>query len=112
MARLRLLLRPWERWACVALNVLPLPGLGAVLAGWRNAHTTLRRDGALQMALVAFGAWPLIVPGAVGLGWAAWTAVRMGQADLRRMPPRDAPDPAEAPAAPAAGKAAGRPRRP
>lgn len=91
--RLRLLLRPWERVACAALNVLPLPGLGAVLAGWRNAHTTLRRDGALQVALVAFGSWPLVVPGAAGLAWAIWTAVRIARAELAPLPPRDAPAP-------------------
>jgi hypothetical protein len=91
--RLRLLLRPWERVACAALNVAPLPGLGALLAGWRNAHTTLRRNGALQMALVAFGAWPLVVPGAAGLLWAVWDAVRIAQARLKPLPPRDAPMP-------------------
>jgi hypothetical protein len=90
---LRLLLRPWERTAFAVLNVLPLPGLGAVLAGWRNAHTTLRRNGILQMVLVVFGSWPLVVPGAIGLGWAVWDAVRIGQARIR-MPPRNAPTPA------------------
>ena len=102
--RLRLLLRPWERAACAVLNVVPLPGLGALVAGWRNAHTTLRRDGALQMALVVFGAWPLVVPGAIGFAWAVWDAIRIAQADLRRLPPRDAP----APAASAPPKAARR----
>jgi hypothetical protein len=96
MARLRLLLRPWERWTFAAVNVLPLPGLGAVLAGWRNAHTTLRRNGLMQMALVVFGAWPLIVPGVAGFAWAIWDAVRIAQAHLRPLPPRDAPDPAQA----------------
>jgi hypothetical protein len=94
MARLRLLLRPWERTTAAILNVVPLPGLGALLAGWRNAHTSLRRNGALQMALVVFGAWPLIVPGAIGFGWAVWDAVRIARADLRRLPPPDAPAPA------------------
>ena len=93
MARLRLLLRPWERWTYAALNVLPLPGLGALLAGWRNPHTRLVRNGALQMTLVVLGAWPLIVPGAIGLAWAAWDAVRIGQARLLPLPPRDAPTP-------------------
>lgn len=97
MARLRLLLRPWERTAAAILNVVPLPGLGALLAGWRNAHTTLRRNGALQMALVVLGAWPLIVPGVLGLGWAVWDTVRIARADLRRPPPADAPDPATVP---------------
>lgn len=98
MARLRLLLRPWERTAAAILNVVPLPGLGAVLAGWRNAHTTLRRNGALQMTLVVFGAWPLVVPGAIGFAWAVWDTVRIARADLRRFPPKDAPmPPASAP---------------
>jgi hypothetical protein len=90
MARLRLLLRPWERWACVALNVLPLPGLGALLAGLRNPHTRLLRNGILQLVLVVLGAWPLIVPGVLGFAWAVWDAVRIGQARIR-MPPADAP---------------------
>jgi hypothetical protein len=96
MARLRLLLRPWERTAAAILNVVPLPGLGAVLAGWRNAHTTLRRNGALQMALVVFGAWPLVIPGIIGLTWAVWDTVRIAQADLAALPPKDAPEPAQA----------------
>lgn len=104
MDRLRLVLRPWERTAAAILNVVPLPGAGAIAAGWRNAHTTLRRNGALQLALVVLGAWPLILPGAVGLAWAAWDAVRIARADLRHLPPRDAP----APAASAPPKAARR----
>ncbi|HUR26468.1 MAG TPA: hypothetical protein VM327_10690 [Candidatus Thermoplasmatota archaeon] len=91
MARLRLLLRPWERTAAAILNVFPLPGLGALLAGWRNAHTTLRRNGALQMVLVLLGSWPLIVPGIVGLAWAIWDTVRIARADLRDPPPRAEP---------------------
>lgn len=93
MARLRLLLRPWERTACAILNLVPLPGLGALLAGWRNAHTTLRRDGILQLVLVVFGSWPLILPGALGFLWAAWSTIQIAHADLRRMPARDAPQP-------------------
>lgn len=84
--RLRLQLRPWERTLCAVLNVLPVPGTGAILAGWRNPHTHLLRRGILQMVLVVFGAWPLIVPGAIGLAWAAWDAVRMGQARLVPLP--------------------------
>lgn len=92
MARLRLLLRPWERTLYAALNVLPLPGAGAIVVGWRNPHTSLRRNGLMQLALVLFGAWPLVVPGALGLAWAVWDAVRIGRARIR-MPPRDAPGP-------------------
>lgn len=84
--RLRLQLRPWERRLCVALNVVP-PGVGAILAGWRNPHTRLLRHGVVQLVLVAFGAWPLIVPGAIGLAWAVWDAVRIGQARLVPLPP-------------------------
>jgi hypothetical protein len=69
-----LILSPAGRIACTVLNIVPLPGLGAVIAGWRNPHTKLRRDGALQLALVLFGSWPLIVPGVAGLVWACFTA--------------------------------------
>jgi hypothetical protein len=93
MDRLRLVLRPWERATLAVLNVLPLPGLGAVLAGWRNAHTTLRRNGFLQFTLVLFGSWPLVVPGALGLLWALWDAVRIARSDLQRLPSREAAPP-------------------
>ena len=86
--RLRLLLRPWERAACAVLNLVPLPGTGALLAGWRNAHTTLRRNGALQLALVVLGSWPLILPGAAGFLWAAWDTIRIAHADLGPLPPK------------------------
>jgi hypothetical protein len=85
--RLRLQLRPWERTLYTILNVVPLPGAGAVWVGWRNPHTRLLRRGILQMVLVVFGAWPLIVPGAIGLAWAVWDAVRIGQARLVALPP-------------------------
>ena len=85
--RLRLQLRPWERTLCAVLNVVPVPGTGAILAGWRNPHTHLLRRGILQMVLVIFGAWPLIVPSAIGLAWAVWDAVRIGQARLVPFPP-------------------------
>jgi hypothetical protein len=45
------------------------------------------------MALFVLGAWPLIVPGAIGLAWAVWDTVRIAQADLRRLPPADAAEP-------------------
>lgn len=96
MDRLRLVLRPWERTAGAILNVLPLPGAGALAVGWRNAHTTLRRNGALQMALVVLGAWPLVIPGAIGFAWAVWDAVRIAQARIRMPGPAEAPPP-EAP---------------
>lgn len=101
MARLRLLLRPWERTACAILNVVPLPGVGAMLVGWRNAHTRLLRNGVLQAVLVLFGSWPLIVPGILGLAWAAWDTTRIAKADLGRLPPRgaEAPTPSAPPKA-------------
>ena len=107
MDRLRLVLRPWERWLYAVLNVLPLPGVGAIVVGWRNPHTRLRRNGLMQAALVVFGAWPLVVPGALGLGWAVWDAVRIGRARIR-MPPRNAPGPDQLAAAPPPPKAARR----
>jgi hypothetical protein len=88
--RLRLLLRPWERTACAVLNLVPLPGLGAVLAGWRNAHTTLRRNGLLQLGLVVLGSWPLVVPGVAGVLWAAWDTIRIAHADLSPLPSKAA----------------------
>jgi hypothetical protein len=88
-----LLLSPSARWTLLALNLVPLPGLGAAIAGWRNPHTRLLRNGLMQLTLVVLGSWPLIVPGAIGLAWAVWDAVRIGQAQLRRLPPRDAPAP-------------------
>lgn len=68
-----------ERWriVCVALNVLPLPGVGAILAGHWNPHTKLRGKGIAQLLLVVFGSFPLIVPGAIGLVWACYTSFWM-----------------------------------
>lgn len=91
--RLRLRISPGARWTLCALNVLPLPGLGAVILGWRNPHTGLLQRGLLQLVLVLFGSWPLVIPGAIGLAWAAWDAVRIGQARLLPLPPRDVATP-------------------
>jgi len=85
-ARLRLQLRPWERGLLVLLQVVP-PGLGAVVAGWRNPHTRLLARGGAQLVLFVFGAYPLVLPGAVGLAWAVWDAVRIAQAALVPLPP-------------------------
>lgn len=85
--RLRLQLRPWERTLYSALNVVP-PGVGAMVVGWRNPHTRLLRNGALQLGLVAFGAWPLVLPGAVGMAWAIVDAVRIAKAGLVALPPK------------------------
>ncbi|HEX2066523.1 MAG TPA: hypothetical protein VHI93_06905 [Candidatus Thermoplasmatota archaeon] len=91
MARLRLQLTPGARLALGLLNVLPLPGAGAIAAGWRNPHTRLLARGAAQVALVAFGSYPLILPGVAGLAWAVADGVRILRADLLPLPPRDAP---------------------
>lgn len=91
MRPLRLQLTPGGRIALGALNVLPLPGLGATVAGWRNPHSRLLPHGASQMALVALGSYPLVLPGAVGLLWAIVDAVRILRADLAPLPPRAPP---------------------
>jgi len=83
---LRLQLRPWQRTALAILNIVP-PGVGAIVAGWRNPHTRLLRNGVVQFVLVAFGAWPLVFPGIIGLAWAIWDAVRIFQARLVSLPP-------------------------
>jgi hypothetical protein len=88
--RLRLQLRPSQRTAFAILNVIP-PGLGAILAGWRNPHTRLARNGALQLVLVAFGSWPLVLPGAIGFTWAGYDAWRIGKARLVPASPNEAP---------------------
>lgn len=69
------------------LNVVPIPGAGAVAAGWRNPHTTLMRNGFLQFGLVLFGSWPLIVPGVAGLAWACYDAWRIATAEPLPLPP-------------------------
>ncbi len=92
--RLALRVSPGARWALCILNVLPVPGVGAAVLGWRNPHTRLLRNGLMQLTLVVLGAWPLVVPGAIGLAWAIWDAVRIGKAHLLPLPPRAAPTPA------------------
>lgn len=91
--RLRLRSPDWLRWTCFALTLLPLPGLGAAVLGWRNPHTRLLGHGLMQMTLVLFGSWPLVVPGAIGLAWAAWDAVRIAKARLLPLPPKGGADP-------------------
>lgn len=65
-----------ERWriACTALNILPIPGVGAIIAGHRNPHSRLRGKGVAQLVLVVFGSFPLIIPGVIGFVWACYTA--------------------------------------
>lgn len=84
--RLALRVSPAFRWTCFAVTLVPLPGLGAALLGWRNPHTRLLQRGLLQTALVVFGSWPLVIPGAIGLAWAVWDAVRIARADLLPLP--------------------------
>lgn len=88
MRRLRLMLRPGARIALAVLNAIPLPGLGALVAGFRNPHTTLRRNGALQMTLVLLGSYPVIIPGAIGFAWAVFDAVRIMNAQEIPRPPK------------------------
>lgn len=57
------------------LNIVPVPGIGAIIAGYRNPHSPLLRHGIAQALLVAFGSWPLILPGLIGLAWAIRTAM-------------------------------------
>lgn len=94
--RLRLRTSNAARWTLFALTLLPLPGVGAAILGWRNPHTRLLQRGLLQAALVLFGSWPLVVPGAIGLAWAVWDAVRIAQARLLRLPPKGGVDPVAA----------------
>lgn len=114
MQRLRLASGPRARTAFACLNVLPLPGLGALLAGWRNPHTDLRRNGALQLLLLA-GAYPWIVPGLAALVWGTYDALRIAKADLvppeARAAPRVPAEPASAPPLPPAATAARAPSR-
>lgn len=75
----RLVLSPAWRIACIVLQVVPVPGVGAIIAGIKNPHSGLRGRGIAQAALVVFGSWPLIIPGAAGLIWAIVDAVRIGR---------------------------------
>lgn len=59
----------------MTLQVVPLPGVGAIIAGIKNPHTPLLKHGIAQLTLIFFGSWPLIVPGAAGLIWAIVDAV-------------------------------------
>ena len=92
--------RPWllaPRWkpAVVVLQVFPLPGVGAIVAGNRNPHSGLTARGVAQLVLVVFGTYPLLVGGVAGLGWAIYDAVRIGRfarpPGPRSVPTRDAP---------------------
>lgn len=90
---MHLVLSPAQRVALPVLNVLPLPGVGAVWTGIKNPHSRYLWRGVGQIVLVLFGSWPLIVPGAAGLAWAVWDAVQIRRQSVD--PPawsRPAPD--------------------
>lgn len=70
----RPLLTERMRVVCVVLNIIPIPGLGAIIAGWKNPHSRLLGKGIAQSILVIFGTYPLIVPGVIGFLWACCTA--------------------------------------
>ncbi len=77
-------MRPWLlgprlKPAVVTLQVFPLPGVGAIIAGIRNPHSGLLGRGIAQTALIVFGSYPLLIPGAAGLGWAIVDAIRIGK---------------------------------
>ena len=95
--QLSLLLSPTARAVCAVMNLVPIAGVGAAVAGWRNPHTRLLRNGVLQCLLVLFGSWPLIVPGVIGFAWAGWDTWRIATATLRRLPPRGGVDPEATP---------------
>ena len=85
-----LLLGPRWKIACIVLQVLP--GVGAIVAGSKNPHSRYLGRGVAQLVLVVFGAWPLIIPGAVGLTWAWFDAYRIGR-DARPPGPMSRPTP-------------------
>ncbi len=78
---MQLLGAPKLRPLWVALQVLPIPGLGAIVVGTHNPHTRLRRNGTAQLLLVLLGSWPLVLPGLAGLAWAIRDAIYIAQAD-------------------------------
>ncbi len=79
MVHPRLVLSPTWKWVCTVLQIVPLPGVGAIIAGIKNPHSGLTKRGIAQLALVVFGSWPLILPGAAGLIWAIVDAVRIAR---------------------------------
>lgn len=89
MAPLRLMVGPRWRYVWAAMNVLPVPGAGAIVVGARNPHSRLLPHGVGQALLVLFGSWPLVVPGLAGLAWAVWDAVRIAQCEMIPRPPAE-----------------------
>ena len=83
------MMRPWQRTTLAVLEVLPIPGVGGLIVGTTNPHTGLVRNGTFQLALFVLGAYPLIVPGAIAMGWAGWDAWRIWKAPLRPLPPKE-----------------------
>ncbi len=81
-----LILGPVLRPVCIVLQVLPLPGVGAIIAGAKNPHSRLLGRGVAQTALVVFGSYPLVIPGALGLIWAIWDAVKIARNSVADVP--------------------------
>jgi hypothetical protein len=109
---MKLILGSGLRVACIALQVVP--GVGAIVAGSRNPHTTYLKHGIAQLALFLFGTWPLIFPGAAAVVWAWVDAYRMGRDAVPpgpwSTPTRDA-DPSTVRPTPADKRAARQARR-
>lgn len=74
-----LILGPALRPVCIILQILPVPGVGAIIAGIKNPHSKLLGRGIAQASLVIFGSYPLIIPGALGLIWAIVDAVAIAR---------------------------------
>jgi hypothetical protein len=69
---IRLVLTPRMRITCALLQVVPIAGIGAIIAGWKNPQSRLLGRGILQAALFLFGFYPLMWPAAIALLWALW----------------------------------------
>ncbi len=61
------------------LQLVPLPGVGAIIAGAKNPHSKLIGRGVAQASLVLFGSYPLIIPGVAGLIWAIFDAIAIAR---------------------------------
>ncbi len=81
-------------WTKVLTTIqVVVPGVGAIIAGYRNPHTGLWGRGWVQLALVLFGSWPLIVPGIAGALWAWWDAATIYRNATWPPPPTSSPLP-------------------
>lgn len=83
MADTLVIREPWRKtWA---ITTMVVPGLGAMVLGWRNPHTRYLRVGFLQMLLFLFGSYPLLLGGIIAYAWAIPTGLAMLK-DPRRDP--------------------------